>query len=260
MSKNRTRRAAVLAAAAALAVLPVAPAAAAGETEVVVVHGVPGVTVDVLVDGAAAITDFQYGSIVKVVLPSKSYKIDIVAAGTTGPAVLSGTFALPAGASVTLAAHLTAGANGIGTPTLKAYVNQRGGTGIQPFHLANFGAVDVLAGGSAALKGVTNGQTARIDVPGGTSVPGVGLAAAGSTTAALSLGTVTVPEGVLILAYAIGDANDLQVITEVIPVSAVPHSVPSGLAPSVPGTTVLALALALVAAGLMVPAVASRRG
>lgn len=256
-TRQRVRRAAVVLAAASLALLPAtaASAAGAGETEVVIVHGVPDLTVDILVNGAPALTSVDFGDIAKVILPSATYKVDIVAAGTTGPAVLSGSFTLPSRTSVTLAAHLKAD----GSPTLAAYVNQRGATGIQPFHLAAFPAVDVLAGGGTALKNVTNGVTARIDVPGGVTVNEVGLAAAGSTTAALPIGDVTVPEGVLVLAYAIGDAETLRVVTEVIPVLPTPAGVPSGegaLAdPMAPAVAVL-LALA-IAGAVLVPV---RRG
>jgi hypothetical protein len=256
----RARRAVVALAAATLVILPAtaASAAGAGETEVVIVHGVPNLTVDILVNGAPALTSVDFGDVAKVILPSATYKVDIVAAGTTGPAVLSGSFALKSRTSVTLAAHLKAD----GSPTLAAYVNQRGATGIQPFHLAAFPAVDILAGGSTALSGVTNGVTARIDVPGGTTVNAVGIAAAGSTTAALPIGDVTVPEGVLVLAYAIGDASTLRVVTEVIPVIPTPTGVPSGeggLAEPMAPFVALLLAVGMAAAVLVPVARSGRR-
>jgi len=261
MSRARLRRLAVTAAVAALVALPVAPAAAAGpgETEVVIVHGVPGLKVDVLVDGATALRKFEFGGIQQVTLPSATYRVEIIESGTTGPVLLGGNFTLPSGGSVTLAAHLKAD----GSPTLAAYVNQRSATGIQPFHLAQFGAVDILAGGAVALKGVTNGQTARIDVPANTPIPGVGVAATGSGTAAIDLGIVEVPPSTLVLAYAIGSAADgsLTVVTSSVATGgAVPTGVPSGLAPSVPTSALLVAALAALAAlGSVVPAYAARR-
>jgi hypothetical protein len=61
-----------------------------------------------------------------------------------------------------------------------------------------------VADGAIALDDVENGNTARIDVPGGTTVPGVGIAPAGSTEVAINLGDVTVPDEGVVLAYAVG--------------------------------------------------------
>jgi hypothetical protein len=212
---NRKRSVAFLAA--AMLALPATAAVAdnhGGDAEVVVVHGVPGLEVDVLVNGDAAIEGFNFGDVVTTALPAGDYELAVAAAGTTD-AVLTLDASLSAGDSVTVAAYLQEG----GEPTLAAFVNETDGTGIQPFHLADFGAVSIIAGGDIALDDVTNGMTARVDVPGGTTVPGVGIGVAGSTDAAIELGDVTVPEGQLILAYAIGpdEGADLPtVVTEVV--------------------------------------------
>jgi hypothetical protein len=254
----RLRRAAAAAATVALVLAPssVAAAAGAGQTEVVVVHGVPNLAVDILLNGEVALANVNYGEIAKVTLPSGSYLVTVAATGTTTP-VLEDTFVLPQRTSLTLAAHLDAA----GAPKLAGYVNERGATGIQPFHLAAFGAVDILAGGSAVLSGVTNSQTARIDVPGGTTVPNVGIAPAGSTTAAVSLGNVTVPANTLVLAYAIGDGDNLSVITTTVAVTT-PAGVPAGsagLASTGLDGSVLALLMVLGLLTLAAPALAARR-
>ena len=163
------------------------------------VHGVPGLEVDILVDGAAAITGFEFGGVVKTSLPAGDYTFGVAAAGTT-TAILEIEASLGAGLSATIAAFLDADGN----PQLRAFVNENGASGIQPFHLANFGAVDILSGTTTVLGPVTNGQTARIDVAGGTTVADVGIAAAGTGTAALTLGDVTVLRNQLVLVYAIG--------------------------------------------------------
>jgi hypothetical protein len=209
----------VAVAAAALAVVPATAALADGHetAQVVVVHGVPGLEVDILVNGDAAIEGFNFGDTVVTDLPAGDYTLGVAAAGTTD-AILSLDASLTAGSSVTVAAYLQEG----GDPTLAAFGNENGATGIQPFHLANFGAVSIIAGGEIALDDVTNGVTARVDVPGGTTVPGVGIGVAGSADAAIDLGDVTVPEGQLVLAYAIGpdEGEELpQVVVEVIDVA-----------------------------------------
>jgi hypothetical protein len=202
--------------AAALVIVPAGAAMADSHTDaqVVIVHGVPGLEVDVLVDGAAAVEGFNFGETVVTALPAGDYELGVAAAGTTD-AILTLDASLTAGSSVTVAAYLQEG----GEPTLAAFANETDGTGIQPFHLADFGAVSIIAGGEIAIDDVTNGVTARVDVPGGTTVPGVGIGVAGSTDAAIDLGDVTVPEDSLILAYAIGpdEGEELPtVVTEVV--------------------------------------------
>lgn len=223
------RRIFATALAAALMIIPAQAAFADNHNnaQVVVVHGVPGLEVDVLVDGAAAITGFSFADDPVVTsLPAGSYNLAVSATGTTDP-ILQLDATLTAGTSVTVAAYLDANGN----PQLRAFTNQNAQTGIQPFHLANFGAVDIFAGGQAVLEDVVNGRSARINVPGGTTVNSVGIGAAGSGTVAIDLGNVTVPANTLVLAYAIGPdtgATLPSVVVATIDVASHAASVPSG--------------------------------
>lgn len=177
--------------------------------QVVVVHGVPGLEVDILAGGDAVIEGFNYRDIEVLELPGGSYDLAVAAAGTTD-AVLELTAEVEEGVSYTVAAFLDADGN----PTIDAFANETDATGIQPFHLAAFGPVSIIAGGEILLDDVANGDTARIDVEGGTTVEGVGIGVAGSADAAIELGDVEVPANTLVLAYAIGpeapaeDADD----------------------------------------------------
>jgi len=243
-------------AAATLALLPLTAAAADQHVgaEIVVVHGVPGLEVDVLVNGAAAITGFKFGDVVKTTLPAGDYTFGVAATGTT-TAILEIESSLGAGLSATIAAFLDTN----GAPQLRAFVNENGASGIQPFHLANFGAVDILSGTTTVLGPVTNGQTARIDVPGGTTVSAVGVGAAGSGTAALSLGDVTVLQNQLLLVYAIGPNTGASLPT------IVTSSTNVGCVSVIPSGTgafdILPFALLLVAFGSLLfvaPALAAR--
>jgi hypothetical protein len=243
-SSMRKNRFATGVAAAALALLPLTAAAAQdGIAEIVVVHGVPGLEVDVLVNGTAAITGFKFGDVVRTTLPAGDYTFAVAATGTTTP-ILSTESTLSPGISATVAAFLDAN----GDPQLRAFPNEISATGIQPFHLANFGPVDILSGTTTVLGPVSNGQTARIDVAGGTTVPQVGIAAASSGVAALSLGDVTVPAGRLILVYAIGPntGETLPTVrTQVVNVGVV-TAVPSGT-----GGQTATLPLALLSVALL---------
>jgi hypothetical protein len=217
-------------AAIAAATLVLAPTAAFadnhGTAEVVAVHGIPqsvfdtlgadSTAVDVYVAGSydAPLVTFEFGDVGSLDVPAGAYDLEVYPAGadTDGDPVLSlSTPELPAGASASVVAQLNEAGD---TPSLEAYINETDGTGIQVFHTAAFGPVDIVAGGEVALAGAANGATARIDVPGGTTVPGVGIAPAGGDVA-LEVGDVEVPADTLVLAYAIGSADDgsLQVVT-----------------------------------------------
>jgi hypothetical protein len=253
----RKKRIAASIAAAALTLIP-ATAAVADQhvgAEIVVVHGVPGLKVDVLVNGAAAISNFEFGSVVKTALPAGDYTFAVAAAGTTTP-ILSTSASLGAGISATIAAYLDAN----GAPQLAVFLNENAASGIQPFHLAQFGAVDILSGTTKVLGPVTNGQTARIDVPGGTTVSAVGVGAAGSGVAALSLGDVEVERNQLLLVYAIGPNTGDALPTVVVSSTNVGgvRVIPSGTG----GTNTLPLGLLVLmvaGAGLLVAPAALRR-
>ena len=178
--------------------------------EVVAVHGVPpetfaalGVddtTVDVWVNGEVAFT-FSYGDtqVVDSLEPDTEYTLEVAPAGSEEAILDLGPVSLEDGTSTSVVAHLDAS----GDPVLAAYGNETDATGIQVFHTANFGAVDIIAMGEPVLEGVENGATARIDLDGGSTAEGVGVAPAGGDVA-IDLGDVDVPADTLVLAYAVG--------------------------------------------------------
>lgn len=87
-----------------------------------VVHGVPGLTVDVYVNGALTLPSFEPGTITDpLTLPEGSYDIVIVPAGGDFPddAAIEGSAFLPAGANASIVAHLAED----GTPSLTTFVN-----------------------------------------------------------------------------------------------------------------------------------------
>jgi hypothetical protein len=215
------------AAAAALTLVPAAAMAQDGTAEVVAVHGIPQSIFDTLGADSTAVDvyvaesydepllTFEFGDVESLDVPAGAYDLEVYASGadpSAGDPVLAlSTPELSAGVSASVVAQLNEAGD---TPSLEAYVNQTDGTGIQVFHTAAFGAVDIIADGAPVLEGVVNGDTARVDVPGGTTVPGVGVAPAGGDVA-IPIGDVTVPEDTLVLAYAIGAAEDesLTVVT-----------------------------------------------
>ena len=223
-----------------IAVLAVAgPAgAAAGDGTVYVVHGIPGVSVDVYVNGTKTLPNFAPGKVAgPLSLPAGSYAIKIFKAGAnpaSATAVIDKSVDLPAGAN----ASLVAGLDAAGKPTLFTFVNDvsaapAGQGRLAVAHTAAAPAVDVLANGSPAFKNLVNGNEDKADLPAGTISASV--VAAGTTTPAL-IGPANVPvtAGMVTVVYAIGapaagqSANTLGVVTQQIPLASAPMAVQTG--------------------------------
>jgi hypothetical protein len=254
--------------AAAATTLALAPVATAQETGAVyVVHGIPNTPVDVYVDGTRALDDFQPGtSAGPVDLPAGSREVEIFAADAadgSGEPVLSATADVPAGGNVTLVAHLDEG----GQPTVTPFVNDvssvpAGQARLVVRHTAAAPAVDVLAGGSPVVSGLTNPNQEALVVPAGTVSAAV--AAAGTTDPVIGPADLTLTEGTATFVHAIGSLEEDTLNLVVVTVSGL-HSAPSGVpsgapsgAPYEPGAPVWAFAL--LAAGLVGGGVALRRG
>jgi ABC-type glycerol-3-phosphate transport system substrate-binding protein len=76
---------------------------------VTVVHGVPGLPVDVYVNGEPTLTGFEPGTVTDPIeLPAGSYELAVRAAGEPADAApaISGSADLPAGANASIVAHL----------------------------------------------------------------------------------------------------------------------------------------------------------
>lgn len=249
--------AAALAAASAVTLAPAAHAA--DEATVYVLHGVPGATVDVYVNGDAALTNFTPGTLTDALsLPAGEYDLKVTAAGAGagGEAVIEANdVAVPAGANVTVVAHLTAN----GTPTLTPFVNDVGrvdaGEGrLTVRHTAAAPAVDVRAGGEVAFSDLANAREAKADLPAGTVSADVVLA--GTDTVAIGPADVPVTEGANTIVYAWGSAEDDNLTFAVQSLDGLhssPSGVPTGTAPLAdPMARLLAaIGMGAMAAGLV---------
>lgn len=211
----------------------IAPAAQAQSDpgSVTVVHGVPGVTVDVWVNGEATLEGFEPGTITDPLeLPADSYDVEIYEAGADPDSqdpVISGSADLEAGANVSLVAHLDAE----GTPTLGVFANDTstldaGQARVTVRHTAAAPAVDILANGDAVFSGVENGQEGATDLDAGTIEAAVALA--GETDPVLGPADVDLAEGVNTIIYAIGSAEEGTLDLLVQTISGL-HEAPSGV-------------------------------
>jgi len=223
---------------AALATLGLAaPANAVSDTtaDVWVVHAVPGVNVDVWINGEpgpADLLDFAPEEVVPLVdLEPGEYVIDIQPTGEdltgAGEGLITLTADVEAGVSYTLVAHPLEG----GDLAISPFVNNiseiaAGETRVTARHTADAPAVDILADGGAIFEGVTNTQGADIDVPADTYT--VGIAPAG-TTDALFEADLDLAAGTAYFVHAFGDVEDLGVVVFTIDgLGAAPEGVPAG--------------------------------
>jgi hypothetical protein len=189
---------------------------------VTVIHGIPGVDVDVYVNGDLTLEDFKPDTVTDPLeLPAGDYTVDIRPAGAdpASDPIITGSTTLPAGANATLIAHLTAD----GTPTLGVFVNDTAKTAagqgrLVVRHTAAAPAVDVLAGGKAVISDLSNPDEATLDLPAGTVSASV--AAAGTTDPVIGPADVPVVAGQVTIVYAIGSLEDdtLGVVVQTISV------------------------------------------
>ncbi len=161
----------LVAATLATPVLGAMPASAA-DASLNVLHGIPGVDVNVCLDGAEAIPDFNPGEVVTgVALAAGAYDVKIVAAADdcSGTAILEASgVELASGKNYTAVAYLTQ----TGDPTLGLFANKvkpvdNGTARLQVRHTAAAPEVDVWANGAPLVTGLANGETATTSVPKG---------------------------------------------------------------------------------------------
>lgn len=201
-----------------LSLATAAPATAAENGTVYVVHGVPGLTVDVYVNGKAVLTGFKPGEVTgPLSLPPGSYDVAVRKAGeaTTAAPAIDKTVTLPAGANASLVAHLSAS----GTPTLTAFANPVGGLAngkarLVVRHTAAAPAVDILADGKPVFTGLTNPNQQTAGVAPGTVSAAVALA--DSTKPVIGPADLTLKAGQVTVVYAVGSAKDstLRLVTQ----------------------------------------------
>jgi hypothetical protein len=268
-TRTSLRAAGVVGTAGAL-VLLATPAMADSHTATVsVLHAVPDLPVDVYVNGERLIDDFQPGTLTDPLeLPAGSYDLALFPAdaadGSGDPLLSADGVAVPAGANATVVAHLTAD----GQPALTPFVNDvsavpAGQARVTVRHTAAAPAVDVRAGGSPVISGLTNPNEQTLTVPAGTVSADVVVA--GTDTVAIGPADLTLGEGTTNIVYAWG-SEDAGYELAVQTISS--HSAPSG----VPGGTgglvddglpapLMALSVAgLVAAGAGALRLARSRG
>ena len=172
-----------------LALVAGLPATAAeGDATLSVLHGVPGLTVDVWVNGERTLDDFEPGDLAgPLELPPGTYTVAITAADAaddSAPAIGPVDLPLAANTSYTAVAHLDAA----GAPTATLFTNDTSTTAagqgrLTVRHVAAAPAVDILAGGTAVISGLENPDEQVLNLAAGTISAAV--AGAGTTRSVL---------------------------------------------------------------------------
>lgn len=235
------KRVLVLATAAVAVVAFASPASAApGDGSVTVIHGIPGLTVDVYVNDALTLDNFAPDTVTDpIMLPPGAYNLKIRGENdpsTTAP-ILEANATVTSGLNASIVAHLKAD----GSPTVTVFANNvatiADGKGrLTVRHTAAAPAVDVRAGGAVVFPNLTNPNEASADLAAG--VVSADVVLAGTSTVAIGPADVDVKAGVSTIVYAVGSATDgtLRVLVQTIgglaaaPAAAAPAA-PAGSAP-----------------------------
>jgi hypothetical protein len=242
-----------------LAAVPVSAAnAQSGNASVTVVHGVPGLTVDVYVNDELTLEDFEPGTITDPLsLPAGEYTIDVREAGAEASAdpAITADATLEGGSNVSLVAHL----DGESDPVLTPFVNDASAVGggearVSVRHTAAAPAVDVLAGGDPIIEGLENPERGDDHHRGGHR-PGRGRARRRDRPGSRPTDLELAP-GASYAVYAIGSLEDdnLDLLVQQIGGdSAAAPAGDSGLAADAGGLpTALLLALGLLGAAVLI--------
>ncbi len=230
---------------------------AGGDAALTVIHGVPGVTVDVCADGKAAVSGFTFTGQKSLSLPAGTYSLGIVKTGqscTSANYLVSASATLSGGENASVIAYL----NSSGKPALGLYQNSlaavpSGQGRLVLSHNAAAPAVKVSAGGTTLASSLAPGDQAAVTVPAKT-YSGVDVKVASSGAAALSGASVPVKADADTIVYVVGSSSaKYSAIVQTVSLSGMPGMVVTGTSPAsthhgLPGGLFAAL-LAVAAAG-----------
>ena len=201
----------VVGGAAVAAMAVAAPTAdAQSDVEVMLLHGIPGVDVDVAVGGEVVIPGFAPGDMqdLSAFAGQTLGDLEVRVAGTEDVAIGPvAEFAVPDSGSWTVVAHLDAE----GTPTITPFENNTAPTAdgegrLTVRHTAAAPAVDLVVGDARPIEGAANGASADLELPAG-EIAGAQLAPAGGDPI-VDVPTVNLGAGTNLIVYAVGSLAD----------------------------------------------------
>jgi hypothetical protein len=269
------RKAMTLLGAMAVAMLVAVPASAAEGGKVTVIHGIPGLTVDVFVNGELTLPGFEPGDVAGPLdLPAGDYALAISPEGAgIDAAVLTGSATVTDGLNASIVAFLSE----MGEPGIAVFVNDTspipaGQSRLIVRHTAAAPTVDILlADGTPLFEGVKNFASGepnegQVDVPAGSYDVRIAPAGAGVDAAVFSADGVELPEGTARIIYATGSLGEGTfglVIQDIAGLHTAPGEVPTGDGSAAGGLPLWALVaaglMAAGTAGALLPKLAARR-
>lgn len=185
-------------------------ASAQSSVDLTLVHGIPGITADVAVDGTVVIDDFVPGSLANITsFAGQTLRNVTVTDDATGDVVIGplATLEVPASGSHSLVAHLDAD----GDAVISVFANNTnavatGDARLTVRHTAEAPAIDLIIGDQRPIVAATNGQSAELELPDGDLTdaqvaPTGGVAIAQVATLDLAANTNTI-------IYVIGSTED----------------------------------------------------
>ena len=202
----------LLAGLAAVAAVAIAPGAAGAQdaATITLLHGIPGATVDVAVDGSVVVPGFEPGATqdLSAFAGQTLTNVEVRAAGTEdvviGPVA---EFPVPDSGNWTVVAHLDADGN----PTITPFENNTAMTAdgegrLTVRHTAAAPAVDLVVGDARPIENAANGASAELELPAG-EIAGAQLAPTGGDPL-VDVPTVNLAAGTNLVVYAVGSLAD----------------------------------------------------
>ncbi len=254
------RRSIALAAAVVALLLVALPASAQDDdVRIHLIHGIPGIDVDVWAGGEPVFEGFAFGDTqdLSALAGTTLEAVEVRVAGTEDVAIDAGDVALPASGNYTVIAHLGED----GTPTLGVFENDTSaiaaGQGrLTVRHTAAAPAVDVLAGGEPAFTNLANPDEASADLPAGTVSASV-VPTGATEPVVIGPADLAIDDGSSLIVYAVGSLDDesLTVLTESITgLGTAPNAVDTGNSPVDDGSPGQMLPVVVIAAGFAMTA------
>jgi hypothetical protein len=220
----------LLGAVAAFLLLLGTPAAAGASTAPVItlLHGIPGATVDVYVNGAVVIPGFAPGTTQDLsgFAGSTLTNVEVKLAGTD--TVVIGPIAslpVPSSGNWTVVAHLDASGNAVLTPFANDTTPVASGSGrLIVRHTAAAPAVDLVVGAARPITNLANGQEQALVLPAGV-IAGAQLAPTGGDPI-VDVPSVTLVAGTALIVYAVGslEAQTFTFLTQTVPLGELPQT------------------------------------
>ena len=198
-----------LAAIAAMTCIPQTTSAQSA-ADLTLVHGIPGTTVDLSVDGTVVIDAFVPGSLANISsFAGQTLQNVTVTDDATGDIVIGpvASLVIPDSGSHSLVAHLdAAGVAVLSTFENNAEPTATGDARLTLRHTAEAPAVDLIIGDQRPIVDAINGQSAELELPAG-SLTDAQLAPTGDVAIA-EIATLDLAANTNTIVYAVGSVDD----------------------------------------------------